>query len=51
MKKLVATFHTPEALMRAPGRRKKKGSFFSGQNMNNQTVLGDFERNDMIECR
>ena len=25
--------------------------FFSGQNMNNQTVLGDFERNDMIECR
>ena len=25
--------------------------FFGGQNINNQTVLGDFERNDMIECR
>jgi hypothetical protein len=24
--------------------------FFGGQNMNNQTILGDFERDDMIEC-
>ena len=30
---------------------RRDALFIGGQNMNNQTVFGDFERDDMVECR